>query len=639
MSASLLKLNRFQVIAKGKMAYDQVFHEGVNIIAGSNGSGKSTIADLIFYGLGGDLLKWKEHALFCDYVLAEILTNNGILTLKREISHSSQQAMSIFYGTIEDAHKNGDAWEKYNYSRSKNNQSFSQILFKALGIPEAISEETSNITMNQILRLMYVDQMSSIQRIFRDDVTRDTPLVRQAVSDLMCGIGGYDLYEKELRLRATRKIFDNVKVELSNLITVASGYGKSIRGEQIYSEMSSIRHALEAKNQELKSFMEEFHQDNTAYQDGEADRRKALGELKKLKHKLQEAEEQLITLNIEIEDTKQFMDFLRENITAFDNASYIFEKIGQIKFEYCPSCLSPVNHQPQLSHHCSLCHQEVKEGHSKEKEFAVRIDLTQQLQESSRLLEKRLSKHGELKREINQMRREHKKLTNLYTALTIESYSDRDSKIASLNRHIGALENSLEIFHQRLELANRIDDLATQKAELQDIINNLMTEIEIINSQRQKRESKVKTEISHFAGEFLKGDLEEQNDFLQELDYVAFDFADDWMAINGERNVSKSASGMVILKNSLYMGLFISAVRDALYNYPRFILMDNIEDKGMVTERSQNFQRLICEASDSLNKSHQIIFTTSMLNPALDTEEYIIGRKYDKEHKTLIVES
>ncbi|WP_431197845.1 AAA family ATPase [Roseibium album] len=43
-----LRLNRLRILRRGQTAYDQNFHEGVNIIRGDNGSGKSTIADFIF---------------------------------------------------------------------------------------------------------------------------------------------------------------------------------------------------------------------------------------------------------------------------------------------------------------------------------------------------------------------------------------------------------------------------------------------------------------------------------------------------------------------------------------------------------------------------------------------------------------
>ena len=44
-----LKLNRLIVYTlKGGVAYDEYFHEGVNIIRGHNSSGKSTISNFIF---------------------------------------------------------------------------------------------------------------------------------------------------------------------------------------------------------------------------------------------------------------------------------------------------------------------------------------------------------------------------------------------------------------------------------------------------------------------------------------------------------------------------------------------------------------------------------------------------------------
>ena len=45
-----LKLNRLIIFTKnGKIAYDENFNVGINIIRGQNSSGKSTIGNFIFY--------------------------------------------------------------------------------------------------------------------------------------------------------------------------------------------------------------------------------------------------------------------------------------------------------------------------------------------------------------------------------------------------------------------------------------------------------------------------------------------------------------------------------------------------------------------------------------------------------------
>ena len=48
-----LFLNRLIIVTdEGKIAYDEKFHRGVNIIHGQNSSGKSTIVRFIFFALG-----------------------------------------------------------------------------------------------------------------------------------------------------------------------------------------------------------------------------------------------------------------------------------------------------------------------------------------------------------------------------------------------------------------------------------------------------------------------------------------------------------------------------------------------------------------------------------------------------------
>jgi hypothetical protein len=67
------------------------------------------------------------------------------------------------------------------------------------------------------------------------------------------------------------------------------------------------------------------------------------------------------------------------------------------------------------------------------------------------------------------------------------------------------------------------------------------------------------------------------------------------------------------------------------------MMFDNIEDKGMVPQRSWNFQRLICEASGASQAAHQIILTTSMLDPGFEGSAMLIGPSYSKQNRTLSI--
>ena len=132
-------------------------------------------------------------------------------------------------------------------------------------------------------------------------------------------------------------------------------------------------------------------------------------------------------------------------------------------------------------------------------------------------------------------------------------------------------------------------------------------------------------------------DLKEHNDF-EELANFDFSFEDDWFAINGDPNITTSASGMVVVKNSLFMGLLLSSLQDQKMRYPRLLLLDNVEDKGMVGDRVRNFQKVIADLMDEESQPHQIILTTSTLNPELEREDYIIGPEYTKENRTLSIQ-
>ena len=213
-----LKLNRLTIFtANGKIAYDQNFHDGVNIIRGHNSSGKSTIGNFIFYVLGGDFKKWTTAASYCNDVYAEVIINSEPITIKRTVSSSVNQPMSIFWGTYDEATKSAsEGWQIFPYRRSDLKKSFSNALFLSLGFPELRGDVDSNITMHQILRMLYIDQKSLILDLLMTD-NFDSSITRKTIADLLFGVYDDSLYSDKIELRESQKDFEIKKKQFEGI--------------------------------------------------------------------------------------------------------------------------------------------------------------------------------------------------------------------------------------------------------------------------------------------------------------------------------------------------------------------------------------------------------------------------------------
>ena len=138
--------------------------------------------------------------------------------------------------------------------------------------------------------------------------------------------------------------------------------------------------------------------------------------------------------------------------------------------------------------------------------------------------------------------------------------------------------------------------------------------------------------VTSTARGLLMQDLKRQEEFQQPAQ-ISVDFADDAILVDGKMNFAESSN--VVLKNVTILSLLGAAARDDKFFHPRFLLMDNVEDKGMEQVRSHNFQKIIVDLSNSVSTPHQIIFTTSMLNPDLDLDQFTIGPHYNEDLHTL----
>jgi hypothetical protein len=228
------KINRFIVSANGESVYDELFHHGLNIIRGQNGSGKSTIMELLYFALGADHIDWKEEALKCDFVLAEIEINHYLLTIKREINKERRSHLYLFWGTIEEA-SISLTWELYSMRRNSEKESFSQVMLRALSIPD--SGENDNLTMHQILRVLYLDQLSPANLLMRPEQF-DPSTMREAVSKTLMGAYNIQLLNDEKRYKETKQSIDQYKSEIDSIQYILKHSKSTMSIEELRNKIS-----------------------------------------------------------------------------------------------------------------------------------------------------------------------------------------------------------------------------------------------------------------------------------------------------------------------------------------------------------------------------------------------------------------
>jgi AAA domain len=628
MTHSSLWIRRLRIRRRGAAVYDQNYHLGVNIIRGENGSGKSTIADFIFYILGGEFENWKTAAEACDQVQAEVVTQGGVLVLRRDIG-KAQTPIGVFFGRMDEAERHGlDRWETYAIRRTGSGLSFTQTMFRAAGIPEAQSQGASNITMHQILRLLYSDQRTPAAFLFRYE-NFDPREIREAVGDLICGLSVYELYEIELMLRDLGRDFDEKSRRLTALLTALPKEETIARVEIIDTRLTELAAEYKRLADEIENVDELV--DHGQVQEFVRARGKVVEEVRKLRAEINSNEQRIQVTELEINDLHRFVEYLEELTEKLPKAQAASDIIGNIEFTYCPACLTPLSDDKGVGH-CVVCGAATDPEQERSRYLQIKTDLEIQIKEARQLLDEKEYAAIQIDRDLRVARREHQDKLSEYTVKYDISTSPRESFVAERYQRIGQIDRERTELSRLRERVLIIEKLSAEKAELQDQISRLKDRLDALNLPGRRRKAQALSLVSHIARSILRQDLERQEEF-RNAQSVLLNFADNSVQVDGELNFAESSN--VIVKNTAILSMLLGATEDTQFHHPRFALLDNVEDKGMELERSHNFQEIILRASIAAKLEHQIIYTASMLNPELDDDQYVIGPQYTHERRTL----
>lgn len=623
-------LNRLVIMKDNKSAYDENYHMGVNIIRSQgNSTGKTTIMDAIFFILGGDVEEWTAEAQACDYVVAELSFRGNILTFKREIGDTRYPPIYMYEGPYAEAVKNSLNWLKFSHKRSGDRESFSQAIFRLLGYPENKLSTFANITIHEILRLVYSDQLTAVNKIFKQQVF-DPDEMRQTVGEFLLGVDDLDLHGLRLQFR-------NLEKELSNLIGRLKATQEFFTSAGLTPDSSSIITQVEQiikEHDELRERINYFESPVKKVKSVEEseDVKQIREELRQVKQSIRGHRDNREALTYEVEDSILFISSLKERKNALDQSEVTRESLGELRFEFCPACLSKIE-TPITANEpvCHLCKKDKTDENDVTGFLRMQFELNYQIKESEQLLDSRKTELGDLDKLINELDIKRKQLQERYNSF-VETADPITAELKDALTKIGQYDKTLESLREKQKLIDIIDNISKEKADVVKNISFLSDQIEQQEKNREGRWKALQKRISEITIEILRNDIPSEETFAIATEFE-FDFSKNRLLVDGRSKFS--ASSICYLKTAFLFALFMVSLEDNLVLFPRFSLFDNIEDKGSTPKRVQNMHNLIIKYLENVEQDHQIIFTTSVLSDDLNNSDYCVGPEYNYNLKTL----
>jgi hypothetical protein len=311
--------------------------------------------------------------------------------------------------------------------------------------------------------------------------------------------------------------------------------------------------------------------------------------------------------------------------------------LPKLTISYCPICLNPIEDSND-DNTCPLCKKNISENSLTTNILRLKNEIAFQIKESRNLLVEKQKQIEIIKSDISKIKKRIELLQSQIDSysVTVETTEQQERDNASflkgnLSKEIEYLNNELLLQEQLKKDIRIVENMKENLIELELIIERKRAEL-------TANYNKAINLIKKIASELIEGDFE--RDLPKDktsLSTLEIDF-ERYNTFRLKGKNSFAASSMVYIKNSIMFAFLFASLELESMNYPRFFMCDNIEDKGMEEDRSHNFQTNIHNMSQKYKDvGHQIIITTSMIDPDLDKPEICVGESYRNDSKSLKV--
>ena len=615
-----------KVIYSGdKYSYESPeLHDGINIIIGNNGSGKSTFTYLIEYCLGGYLKYFNEGSQTEKY--EEIVKDsNNYVELLIKINNELYLLKRFINGNI--IHINhGNNYFSYPIYRQQseantNNEIFSDWLLDKLSITAHeinLGTRSWKLNINDLFRLIIYDQETAAKKIFKEptnlNFVTDSLIIRKTIFEVLLGISSEDYFRKfeEYKKSISEKEKEQLKIE--NFEEKYSGIDLNI---------DKINESIISHNTHLEKLYNQrdlFTNSNNKIDEKSELINSVQEEIIRKEIRLSEVSIELRNNEVEYDKISAYFRVQSNEINEIEKIIFTNDKLNLFSFKICPFCMA--EHEPKDSH--CLCGAEiVNEDYEKFRYTSKEYE--------------------------NILKHRKKSLETIQIAL--DSYS---KEINSLNISKDTIVKEIEKETHKLKTLISSTEVNTNKNAIDLLHNEILAELKLIESEEyklkiaeekkiiddnfdeaNKKYKRIKAEYEELQKKFERNNTTVIKDFndiylsliLDSSADVAFaEINEDYMPLIDD-GIYKNKSAGVPIRLVYYYTILALALKYENVKHPKLLIIDTPEDSGIDDINLKNDLELIENVLSDINlkdKQYQIILTTGLEKYPEIYEDYII---------------
>ena len=596
------------------------FDRAISVIEGPNGTGKSTLLNLIYFALGGKVDEFiegsdEEHKEIVydtnNYVELDVKLSGQKFNLLRDFKENKIKILADEAFTI-----NGEEYPKaaslpVNRSNSET-YIFSDWLLDKLDIPvmELFSAGKSfKLGFYDLARLIYHSQEPDRTRIYKpndkNSFVADSVQVRNAIFEILVGKNLRDLYAAIGDTKSKQSDYDSKRIILNEYKSIVSeilaqnGFKEVINEHHLRKKIEDTQEDIERLNK-LKL---EHYSSKVVLPSGmeliDKDKRKLISLEQSLKRE-ERAKKELLKEKL---DVKSVYDKTVEDISRIEKILHTHKQLSLFSSDTCPYCLTTV----QRAKNKCICGSDIEEGQyqryfyepseyyellsSKIKSIeTIKLamsDIDDDLVDHNSTISELVDTISELEQKI------YHRIENIEVINNQDVVEELDDKIFDLKSSVNDLKQALK--------------LETKLARHQSNVSTAKTSLEKAKLHEQKMQASAANELLERISEFNEIYNNYMVNCLEDCRNAEIDSGNYIPSVNdGEY---KEASARVPKRFFYYLTLLKLSL-DKDIPFPRFLLIDTPETHGIDLDNLNTMLSTVAEING--NDDFQIILSTGV---------------------------